>query len=881
MDSFIFSLLGLIGFFLALNLRARVKRLENAQRALEMRLRDLSGGRGVETAPPDAQRAEPAAPESAFPKPEPGAAFEPAPEPEFAPAPARGAESPPVSIEQAIGTRWAVYVGGVALALGGLLLVRYAIEQGWFGPAARVLMGLALSALLIGAGEYLRRREKNAGEPTPTPAVLTAAGITAGFGAIYAAHALYGFIGPALAFIALGAFGLGAMFAAVWHGPAIAGLGLVGALTAPLLVQSAEPSPWPLLVYVGVVVASGYGLARFRRWAWLAIACAVGAAVWGLGLAFGRRPDFPEAAEIHFVLQMALACFAFALDRAALAANPRNRMILAHAGPLGLALVAAFALAVSVARGGFDDLWVASAAGLVGLLAFSGAARPRLAPGLLAGAALAALYMLLLWPVETDLFDFHAPPIMPLSFKIFTVLSAAGVASLAGHVLWRRAEVSKSVAALLVATSALTPLFTLCLVYFRLTTDMSWTRTSAPLALAAGALALIFLATASAFRRRDAEDSHDRLALGVFASATLAALALGLTFALDRGMLTVAFALSALGAATIESRLDIPALRLAVAATGFVVAARLFWDPRIVGDDLGTTPVFNWLLWGYGVPALSFGLAARFLARNGGEDTATQIAEALATFFAALLVFFEIHHYLHRGDVFAREVGLVENGLYAISAMGFSLVLARTALRRASPALEALSLAFGVGSATISALALAVWSNPFFTQSPVLGGRWLNSLLLGYALPGLCAALFAHLSRAGRPPWFARLIMLVALALVFLYVSLQTRLLFQGAWIGWSHAASASEQYAYSAVWLALGVALLGYGLVRHSLEARAASAAVIVLAVLKVFLFDLGHLVGAQRAFSFIGLGAVLIGIGLVYQKLVFRPRKAPDLKQ
>ena len=144
-------------------------------------------------------------------------------------------------------------------------------------------------------------------------------------------------------------------------------------------------------------------------------------------------------------------------------------------------------------------------------------------------------------------------------------------------------------------------------------------------------------------------------------------------------------------------------------------------------------------------------------------------------------------------------------------------------------------------------------------------------------MPGLSAAVLANLCRSYRPLWFLRMLRLVALLLVFLYVTLETRRHFQGLWIGWSQAASPTEHYAYSAVWLALGVALLAYGLVRHSLEARVASAAVIVLAVLKVFFFDLAYLVGAQRAFSFIGLGAVLIGIGLVYQKLVFRPRKTP----
>ncbi|HWX14781.1 MAG TPA: DUF2339 domain-containing protein [Methylocella sp.] len=51
----------------------------------------------------------------------------------------------------------------------------------------------------------------------------------------------------------------------------------------------------------------------------------------------------------------------------------------------------------------------------------------------------------------------------------------------------------------------------------------------------------------------------------------------------------------------------------------------------------------------------------------------------------------------------------------------------------------------------------------------------------------------------------------------------------------------------------------------------RLASRLFVVAAVLKVFLYDLAQLEGILRALSFIGLGAVLIGIGLAYQKLVF----------
>jgi uncharacterized membrane protein len=50
----------------------------------------------------------------------------------------------------------------------------------------------------------------------------------------------------------------------------------------------------------------------------------------------------------------------------------------------------------------------------------------------------------------------------------------------------------------------------------------------------------------------------------------------------------------------------------------------------------------------------------------------------------------------------------------------------------------------------------------------------------------------------------------------------------------------------------------------------RIASAVLVFIAVLKVFLVDMSNLEGFLRALSFIGLGGVLIGIGLFYQKIL-----------
>ena len=74
-------------------------------------------------------------------------------------APSQPAAATPArpTIETALGTRWAVWVGGVALALGGLFLVRYSIEAGIFGPEVRLAMAGVLGIALVAAAEFIRR----------------------------------------------------------------------------------------------------------------------------------------------------------------------------------------------------------------------------------------------------------------------------------------------------------------------------------------------------------------------------------------------------------------------------------------------------------------------------------------------------------------------------------------------------------------------------------------------------------------------------------------------------------------------------------------------------------------------------------------------------
>ena len=110
--------------------------------------------------------------------------------------------------------------------------------------------------------------------------------------------------------------------------------------------------------------------------------------------------------------------------------------------------------------------------------------------------------------------------------------------------------------------------------------------------------------------------------------------------------------------------------------------------------------------------------------------------------------------------------------------------------------------------------------------------------------------------------------------LLFAWLNLEVRRLWQGAYIGDWKETSAAETYTYSAVWLLAGVALLTAGLRLDRQVLRLASAVLVVLTVLKVFLFDMAELEGVMRAASFMGLGLCLMGIGLFYQRVLRRSR-------
>ena len=271
---------------------------------------------------------------------------------------------------------------------------------------------------------------------------------------------------------------------------------------------------------------------------------------------------------------------------------------------------------------------------------------------------------------------------------------------------------------------------------------------------------------------------------------------------------------------------------------------------------------------------LSFWAGSIFL-RRGGDDAPLRAVEAAAILFTVLLAFMEIRHAVNNGDVYRHSAGLTEIALQVCVALAMAIGLERLRIRTGS-------IVHNVGAILLTAFAglahacsdCCCWRTRCCWPIDV-GGGFINLLLLGYALPAVLALLLSYAVAGRRPVAYANTIAAGALILALDLCHLRNPPTLSRPGHGRGPTTGA-EQYTYSIAWLAFGVALLGIGILFNSQRARLASAAVIALTILKAFLIDMSTLTGVYRALSFMCLGLVLVAIGWLYQRILFRRQAA-----
>ena len=776
--------------------------------------------------------------------------------------------------EKSFASKWLVWLGAATLALGGTFLVKHSIEHGWLGPAVRELVGLAFGLALLVGGEWLRRRPLEraiaAVQPDYVPPALSAAGLFTLFACAYTSYALYGLIGPLVAFAALAATAFIAVGLSLLQGPPAALLGVVGGFVTPMLVASTEPSAWTLFPYLLALSAAGLAVLRYRAWWWLGYAVLAGAAFWPL-IWFAEAWAPADALPLGLYLLALAAGFCHFTRGFSFAGRPwqgaGDKLSINHPDALtwataGVTLLLFFAY---VRTGGYDPISLIALGALCLLYLYVGRRQPGL-DALAPAAAVLVLALAATWHLPSVLQQFapaHAlrPPLLPPELVDFAV-AAAGFGALfgaAGFVaLWGARRPG-----LWAGVSAGTPTLLFTIAYWRFVDfglDLGW-------AAAALALAVVTILAASRVARYRGPPELE-IPLGLYAAAVTAFVALGAAMTLQQAWLTVAYAAQLLALALIYQRVTVEPLRWVALATAAVVLARLVLNWNVLGYDGGSPPVFGWVLYGYGLPALMFFEAARRFRRHG-DDLLVAVLEAGWIAFTVLLASLEIRVLVNE-SVTSLDYELLEQSLQTAAWLAIAHALMQAHARAPRPVTLWAARALLCLSALQVLLLQLVIFNPFYVHVFVGSYPVLNLLFLAYAVPAIFAFLSVPLLRRQGAGGAAPVAAGIGFLLTFVYLSLEVRRAFQGPMLYWTTPSDA-ELYAYSAAWLIYALVLLGLAIRLRRASLRYASLIALSITVLKVFLVDTADLTGLYRVASFLGLGLCLIAIGYIYQRFVF----------
>lgn len=828
-------------------------------------------------------------------------------------------QKPQIDTESTIGGKLSIWIGGLTLAIGGLYLAKYSIDAGLLGPRARTILGFMFGLALTIAGEWTRRRPDRfslAGfENANIPAILSGAGIFIMFGAVYAAHALYGLIGPTSSFIILAILALFSLGISLLHGPILASIGLIASYAVPFLISSNSANIPVLAIYITMVSAAVMYVAWYRGWLWCALASV--AAMFGYSMMMHASVGDTHSITLGLYLLATIAITHISLVISVHDRNPETEM--------GIDWIPTIALSILflpvLFHLGWDQGLFAEVVETVLLLAIPMAITysfPSLRFVLFVPAVLAILrFATIQFGNENGIYDFSTGyfqfgfsiPNLLAHFKYVSVQASLEIrmetygaiasAIISALLLGASYAAKRSTArGYLVATAASVSIAIFIVIYIRADGGVYFQRT---LPMAAVILFAAFHAQANWLNRilpmqsssdndeQDEDESVDddeaayegrdsAIASSLIASLVMAATFVSIIF--SGAGLTIALGL--ITAATMLTHMRYPIKSLRVFAFVAVVpyVARLAWEPFIDRSVLSdAAPFFNVLLLGYGIPMLGF-IFASFIATRYKNDIWAQALQAVSVISAVITVTMLALHAIDPMFEFnSYRSALAASATLVMIGGAFSLGFTRIALSQGQSRMHILrwaAEALGIMGMLWGALSLFIVLNPIspiadweYPRDSIFMGDGLLFNLIGYAyaLPFVLFALIIWLGKNSKSKIYQWSALCFTALLASFWINLTIRHFYHGMEISYA-SVTQPENYTYSIVWLLIGILVLYLGIRWREQLLRKISGLIILAVVLKAFLIDMSNLEGVLRAISFIGLGITLMGIGFVYQR-------------
>ena len=173
---------------------------------------------------------------------------------------------PDETLEDLLGGRVLAVLGGLTILIGVILFLVIAVDRGWIGVEARVALAFAGSTALLAVGLFLYERRGQ----TDAAIAAVATAIASLYASLTYATAVQDVVGITAGLVVAGLIGIcGAAIAVRWRSQVVAALGLLGALAAPVLVQSGTSTL--ALAFTAFALVGTVGVLVWQRWGWLAV----------------------------------------------------------------------------------------------------------------------------------------------------------------------------------------------------------------------------------------------------------------------------------------------------------------------------------------------------------------------------------------------------------------------------------------------------------------------------------------------------------------------------------------------------------------------------------------------------------------------------------
>ena len=746
---------------------------------------------------------------------------------------------------------WMTWIGAIALALGGVFLAKYSLEAGLLSPAMRLSAGGLFGIGLIAAAYYLHyKRIVFEGFNNYIPAALASGGFMTCFALMFLAYNSFSMLSAEWAFIGLAVIAVCASVMAIKLGPLLAVIGIIGAYSVPIWVNTGSGQLFSLLIYVALVSVAAAVVAHKVKRIWLWYLLWVGHIGWYLvGLTLFNYDTVWLIGAFALLSILGLIAIArLGLGFNTLEVRPHSFKRLVNLFPdHGLLLAFIAPLMIAMLLSVFNLQWQIVALLSIALLLFLVLKNSRWD----AWQAVSLLIALLLVVSAKQTYAFNDALFIFKNEYGLGLLLALG---LSGYGLYFGNKYPKRLAFHLLASLSM---FALVGTLYAMIPNTALA-TAYPL----WAVLLCLMSAVLIKFTQNNTTLWQRFSYWVGANANIT---LAITMLLSDSGLTIALAVQVLLLSLLIKKYNVAMPHWPIKALVAALLLRLTlspWTPSY--DELS---IFG-LHWSLVVYPLCIGLF--FAAAKCFNTSELKIwLEGAALHCLALFVTTETSYQLvgHYPQLFS--LSFYEQVLLSCNLLALGCVY----LYRAQSAGQ-LGKLYRTAGFILSALAGLLLINTTLDDNPLLMRLYVgetpifNWILLIWFVPSLLALWLASLVK----PLNAKLSQItlgVSGLLALLAINTLIRQYWQGGFIYLDKATSDAELYSYSVIWLLLGALVVIAGHLKQQRLLQNVGLGILSTVIVKVFLIDMANLTGLLKALSFIGLGLSLVGLSWLFQKL------------